>query len=207
VLTDTRFVPIHQVDLQAQLSNGILTVKPSFIQIKNSLFSAEGNFSSKQTSAIWQIENLSLDTISNFVRLPGEFAGDLNAQGSITGTFDKPQLRGEFSFVNGAINARSLDQTIAGNFNYTDARFQIITDQESPLFFYASVPYPIDPTRSKTTDKKDKFDQFEVKVKLQNSALDLLDELTQDQLTWVSGDGEINLSAIGKLDLTNQCRL
>jgi len=207
VLTDTRFVPIHQVDLQAHLSNGILTVKPSFIQIKNSLFSAEGNFSSKQTSAIWQIENLSLDTISNFVRLPGEFAGDLNAQGSITGTFDKPQLRGEFSFVNGAINARSLDQAIAGNFNYTDARFQIITDQESPLFFYASVPYPIDPTRRKTTDKEDKFDQFEVKVKLQNSALDLLDELTQDQLTWVSGDGEINLSAIGKLDLTNQVRL
>jgi hypothetical protein len=207
VMTDTRFVPIHQVDLQAHLSNGILTVKPSFIQIKNSLFSAEGNFSSKQTSAIWQIENLSLDTISNFVRLPGEFAGDLNAQGSITGTFDKPQLRGEFSFVNGAINARSLDQAIAGNFNYTDARFQIITDQESPLFFYASVPYPIDPTRRKTTDKEDKFDQFEVKVKLQNSALDLLDELTQDQLTWVSGDGEINLSAIGKLDLTNQVRL
>ena len=40
VLTDTRFVPIHQVDLQAHLSNGILTLKPSFIQIKNSLFSA-----------------------------------------------------------------------------------------------------------------------------------------------------------------------
>ena len=207
VLTDTRFVPIHQVDLQAHLSNGILTLKPSFIQIKNSLFSAEGNFSPKQTSAIWQIENLSLDTISNFVRLPGEFAGDLNAQGSITGSFDKPQVRGEFSFVNGAINARSLDQAIAGNFNYTDARFQIITDQESPLFFYASVPYPIDPTKRKITDKEDKFDQFEVKVKLQNSALELLDELTQDQLTWISGDGEINLSAIGKLDLTNQVRL
>ena len=207
VLTDTRFVPIHQVDLQAHLANGILTVKPSFIQIKNSLFSAEGNFSSKQTSAIWQIENLSLDTISNFVRLPGEFAGDLNAQGSITGTFDKPQVRGEFSFVDGAINARSLDQTIAGNFNYTDARFQIITDQESPLFFYASVPYPIDPTKRKTTDKGDKFDQFEVKVKLQNSALQLLGALTQDQLAWIGGDGEINLSAIGKLDLTNQVRL
>jgi len=210
VLTDTRFVPIHQVDLQAQLSNGILTIKPSFIQIKNSLFSAEGNFSPEKTSAIWQIENLSLDTISNFVRLPGEFAGDLNAQGSITGTFDKPQLRGEFSFVNGAINARSLEQRIAGNFNYTDARFQIITDQDSPLFFYASVPYPIDPTRRKSTDqgdKFDKFDQFEVKVKLQNSALELLDELTQDQLTWISGDGEVNLSAIGKLDLTNQVRL
>ena len=207
VMTDTRFVPIHQVDLQAHLANGILTLKPSFIQIKNSLFSAEGNFSSEQTSAIWQIENLSLDTISNFVRLPGEFAGDLNAQGSITGTFDKPQLRGEFSFVNGAINARSLEQTIAGKFNYTDARFQIITDQESPLFFYASVPYPIDPTKKKNTDKSDKFDQFEVKVKLQNSALELLDELTQDQLTWLSGDGEINLSAIGKLDLSNQVRL
>jgi len=207
VMTDTRFVPIHQVDLQAHLANGILTLKPSFIQIKNSLFSAEGNFSSEQTSAIWQIENLSLDTISNFVRLPGEFAGDLNAQGSITGTFDKSQLRGEFSFVNGAINARSLEQTIAGKFNYTDARFQIITDQESPLFFYASVPYPIDPTKKKNTDKSDKFDQFEVKVKLQNSALELLDELTQDQLTWLSGDGEINLSAIGKLDLSNQVRL
>ena len=207
VMTDTRFVPIHQVDLQAQLSNGILTVKPSFIQIKNSLFSAEGNFSPKKTSAIWQIENLSLDTISNFVRLPGEFAGDLNAQGSITGTFDKPQVRGEFSFVDGAINARSLDQAIAGNFNYTDARFQIITDNDSPLFFYASVPYPIDPTKRKTTDKGDKFDQFEVKVKLQNSALQLLGALTQDQLAWISGDGEINLSAIGKLDLTNQVRL
>ena len=207
VMTDTRFVPIHQVDLQAQLSNGILTVKPSFIQIKNSLFSAEGNFSPKKTSAIWQIENLSLDTISNFVRLPGEFAGDLNAQGSITGTFDKPQVRGEFSFVDGAINARSLDQVIAGNFNYTDARFQIITDNDSPLFFYASVPYPIDPTKRKTTDKGDKFDQFEVKVKLQNSALQLLGALTQDQLAWIGGDGEINLSAIGKLDLTNQVRL
>ena len=207
VITNTRFVPIHNINLQAQLSQGVLTVKPSSVQIKNSLISLEGNFSPKQTSAIWQIENLALDTISSFVRLPGDFAGDLNAQGSITGSFDKPEVRGEFSFINGAINARPLEQAIAGNFNYTNARLQVITDNESPLFFYASVPYPIDPERQKNRDKNDKFDEFDVRIRLKNSALQLLGALTQDQLAWMGGDGEVNLSAIGKLDLTNQVRL
>lgn len=207
VVTDTRFIPIHRINLQADLSQGVLTVKPSSLQIKNTLLSLEGNFSTKQNSAIWQIENLALDTISNFVSLPAEIAGDINAQGSITGTLNQPQFRGEFSFVDGSINARSLDQAIAGNFNYTNARLQVITDNNSPIFFYANIPYSVDTKQQKNKTKNDKIEQFEMRVKLQTPGLKFLGALTQDQLVWLGGEGEVNLSAIGKLDLTNQVRL
>ncbi len=204
VLTDSRFIPIHRVNLQANLANGVLTVQPSSVQIKNSLISLEGNFSNQQNSAIWEVENLSLDTINNLVRLPGDITGDINAQGSITGTLSKPQLRGEFSFVNASINARPIEQAIAGNFNYTGDRLQVITEQNSPLFFYASIPYSIGP---KPKQAAHTTEQFEARVRLNTDALKLLGALTQDQLTWLGGTGEVNLSAVGNLEINNQVRL
>lgn len=204
VMTDSRFIPIHRVNLQASLTDGVLTVQPSSIQVKNSLLSLEGNFSTQQNSAIWEIENLSLDTINTLVRLPADITGDINAQGSITGTLTRPQLRGEFSFVNAAVNARPIEQRIAGNFNYSGDRLQVITEQDSPLFAYASIPYSFGP---KPQNAPHKTEQFEARVRLNTDALKLLGALTQDQLVWLGGTGEVNLSAVGNLEINNQVRL
>ncbi|MFM7576121.1 MAG: hypothetical protein ACKO5Q_04150, partial [Microcystaceae cyanobacterium] len=117
VLMNTSFLPVEKINLQASLKDGVITVNPSQLEVKEAKISLEGNFSTQQNSAIWQIENLSLDTISTFLKLPGEIAGNLNAQGSIVGSLSQPQLRGSFNFVNVAVNARPVHRAIGGNFN------------------------------------------------------------------------------------------
>ncbi|MFM7189846.1 MAG: translocation/assembly module TamB domain-containing protein, partial [Microcystaceae cyanobacterium] len=208
VLMNTSFLPVEKINLQASLKDGVITVNPSQLEVKEAKISLEGNFSTQQNSAIWQIENLSLDTISTFLKLPGEIAGNLNAQGSIVGSLSQPQLRGSFNFVNVAVNARPVHRAIGGNFNLTDARLQVITDPESPIFFYSAVPLPFLRTESSKVAKTKKNRQenspdnsFEFRLKAGREALNLMGALTQDQFTVTSGEGEVNLLAKGELKL------
>lgn len=206
VINDTRFLPIHQVALQASWKKGVLTVQPSQITIKDSHIALQGNFSQEQNAAIWRIDNLALDTLGIFVKLPEELSGNFNAQGSITGNLNNPQLRGEFNFTDFAVNARLLAQPIAGNFSYSDNFLQVIADNNSPLFFYAKIPYAWN-EEAKLVQKQRQENQFDLRLRLKKDALTLIGALTQDQLVWLSGEGEVNLAAQGRLDLSQGLRL
>lgn len=203
VLNNRRFLPIHRVDLQARFQNGVMTVQPSFIDIRDARLALEGNFSAKQNAAVWSVNNFSLDTLGIFMPLPSEVAGKLNAQGSIIGTLNKPQIRGLFSVDEPALNARPLRRSLAGNFNFTQGRIQVATDGQAPLSLYANIPLvPQSKTKDTRTTKP-----FEVRLNLQSEAMQLLGALTQDQLVWLDGLGEINLNIQGELAINSHVQL
>ncbi|BFM41215.1 unknown protein [Synechocystis sp. LKSZ1] len=203
VLNNTRFLPIHRVDLQARFRNGVVTVKPSFVDLRDARLALEGNFSAKQNAAVWSVSNFSLDTLDIFLPLPSEVAGKLNAQGSILGTLQKPQIRGLFSVDEPALNARPLRRSLAGNFSFTDGRIQVATDGQSPLSFYANIPLVPQSKHHGTITTK----PFEVRLNLQSEAMQLLGALTQDQLVWLDGLGEINLNIQGELAINSHVQL
>ncbi len=200
VLNNSRFLPIQQVNLQAQLRDGKIEIRPSFIEIKDSRLALQGTFSEQKNALDWSISNLSLDTLNIFARLPADLTGILNAQGRIEGKLTTPQVMGSFSFSDPSINARPIKQTIVGQFSYTDERLQLRTDPDSPFFFSANIPLSLQPVSSSSN-------AFDIQLRLQKEALQLVGILTQDQLIWLDGDGAVNLGIKGNLALNSGFQL
>lgn len=197
VIRDQKFIPINQVQLQANLSNGVIAIETAKIQIKETLLSLDGKFSLEQIAANWNIQRLSLDTTRNFVPIPVDISGDINLAGKLEGTLFNPQIKGQFSLVDASFQGRFLNQIIAGQFNYQDQQLKLLTTDPSFVYSAISVPFPIYPDNN----------TFDIDIRLDNNALQLIGILTQEQIVLSGGEGEIIAKATGRIDLNQGLRL
>ncbi|MGA1621317.1 MAG: translocation/assembly module TamB domain-containing protein, partial [Synechocystis sp.] len=204
VLNETRFLPIQQVKLAAQLRNGQLAILPSFLAIKGSRLGAEGVLSLQQSRLQWQVKDFDSDILNAFFQLPDAVAGRLNAQGEISGTPTAPQLSGVFKFDEIALNARPVAEVVGGQFSYQDNRLQVVTSAESPLYFNAQVPFYLNP---ETAKKSDRPQTFQAELNIPPDSLELLDVVSQEQVVWLSGAGQANLKVEGELNQENGIKI
>jgi translocation and assembly module TamB len=179
-----------------------------------------GNFSMNQQNAIIKIDNFPAERLSSAFKLPIEIAGDVNLKARLGGSFFNPQLCGNATIVEGKLN-QSTVPTIYTNFNYNSARLgfnsviqnspieesksfsnnvcnsNITVDNNviEPLQIAGSIPYQL-PFAKKTPDNQN----FSINLKVQNKGMKALSILTQQQLDWVNGDGQINVLLKGKID-------
>ena len=197
VMREVQFIPINVIALDASFQDGNIAIEKAKLQIREALAEFNGNLSLAKNSAQFRLSNLSIDEVRNYVPLPLDLSGYLNAQGTLTGSIFNPKVQGDFAFLQGAINARSFEEDIRGFFDYTNSRFQVQTATTPALQFYASVPYPAIP---------DVNDRFEVRGKLGTSALKLVRAFTQGQIDWLEGEGEVILNATGNIDTTKELK-
>lgn len=201
-------IPINEVNLQARFQDGIVTVPPSFIEIRSARLGLEGEFSPQRNDARWAIENLSSDAFEALGELPLELVGTLNAQGLLRGSWAAPQLQGAFKLDELSLKARALnfnacpgtDCVLAGNFSYGDNQFRLLTDRQSPLFISAQIPF-----RWSGPPLKDK--RFNIQAHIREDAFQLLGPLTNDQVTWIGGQGDLNLGIQGVLESGSELKL
>lgn len=197
VLNETRFLPIRELKLHAQLSNGQLAILPSFIQIKESRLGAEGVLSPQQSRLQWFVKDFDSDILDSFFQMPGEVAARLNAEGEIAGTPAEPRLSGLFKFDEIALNARPVEEIVGGNFTYQDHRLHVVTSEESPLYFNAEIPFYLNPANAK---KSHQPQLFKAELNIPPDSLELLDVVSQEQIVWLSGEGTANLKVEGELN-------
>jgi hypothetical protein len=201
VIADTEVVPIDSIVLQGSLQNGVVAIDPARIQIRDSIVSFTGGLRTAtltlQPSQLI-VENLSVDTVNNFVEFPADLAGNLKARAVLSGKLLNPTIQGQYSFTDAAFGGRAIDRTLAGNFNYANSRLDLRTTDDSVIQLYASVPYPTAPNTN---------DRVTVDVKLGDEGLSLLEVFTQGQLAWLGGNGDVTLQANGRLDLSEGFRL
>jgi hypothetical protein len=189
---EIQFIAINQILLQGIYQDNTVNLNNARIQLEDTVLALQGQLSPTQPeNANFQVENLSLDTISRFINIPVDVAGVINTNGTITGTLSQPQLEGNITFSDGAYNGQALPDTIAGNYIYTDDKLQFVTTEPSSIQVDATVPYPIRPGNDTITANLD----------LGTEAFSLLNIFTQDNLTWLGGEGKATLRATGRLDL------
>ncbi|AFZ37203.1 protein of unknown function DUF490 [Stanieria cyanosphaera PCC 7437] len=189
---EIQFIAINQILLQGIYQDSIVNLDNARIQVEDATVALQGKLSPAQPeNASFQIENLSLDVINRFINIPVDIAGVINSNGTITGTLSQPQLEGNITFSDGAYNGQALPETIAGNYIYTDDKLQFATTEPSSIQVDATVPYPIQPGNDTITANLD----------LGTEAFSLLGIFTQDNLTWLGGEGTATLRATGRLDL------
>ncbi len=198
-IQDNKIIPIDRVIVQGNfernLENWVLTVQPMRVELGDTLISFVGKLGSDSTTGKFQMTKLSLETLRNFVEIPGvKLDGNINANAVLAGTINNPQIRGDISLTEGEINDQKVDE-VFGTFSLSNQRLLFATTQPSSLQVFGSVPVPPVPGEN---------EQISVNLNIGTEAIALLGLFTQKQLEWVSGEGDIKLSAKGKIDLENR---
>lgn len=194
-IQDNKIIPIQRVIVQGNFQDGFFTVQPMRLEMGDTRISFVGKLGLESTTGKFQMEKLSFDTLRNFVAIPGvKIDGNINANAVLAGNLHNPQVRGDISLTEGKINDQEIEQ-VFGTFSLSNQRLLFATTQPSSLQVFGSMPLPPVPGEN---------DQISLSLNLTTEALALLGLLTQEQIEWISGEGEIKLAAQGKLDLENR---
>ncbi|MGK7897995.1 MAG: translocation/assembly module TamB domain-containing protein [Xenococcus sp. (in: cyanobacteria)] len=198
VKEESPIINIPQILIAGDLQGTVVDLEVAKLQLENTTFSAEGKLSPQDSDLNFQVADLTLENISKFIELPVDVAGEIDVTGSVTGTIDKPQIKGEVAFLDGLFNGNPLPKQFIGQFDYDSTRLQFKTSEPSFIEVSATVPYPIIPEKS---------DLVTAEVKLEPEAFALLDIVSNGYLNWIGGTGDADLKVEARLDLEKEIPL
>ncbi|XTZ11819.1 MAG: translocation/assembly module TamB domain-containing protein, partial [cyanobacterium endosymbiont of Rhopalodia inflata] len=144
VLEDSPVISLEKLAIKGKLKNGIFNINP-MIKLNESLIQANINLTYDNNqfnlqSSTFSLNNLTLDTVSSLIAIPGDINGSIDLAGNLTGNLLKPEINGMFSLEKVVINAKLLGQSFQGNFTYNDAELELQIDK--PDFIQAHVRLP-----------------------------------------------------------------
>jgi translocation and assembly module TamB len=193
-----------KVDLHGRWQSNVLLLRDFSLLSTNSQIKLNGEFSMDRQSADIQIDRFPAERLSSLFRLPIDIAGDVDIKAHLGGTWFDPQLSGSGTISNGKLNQSDVP-AIYTDFNYNNARLgfnsvfkdstALPNSENEPMRIAGSVPYQL-PFALKPPDNQN----FVVNMRIQNEGMQTLAILTQQQLNWVSGNGQINVLLKGKID-------
>ncbi len=194
----SQYISISELLIKGNSQGSAVNLDTAKLQLEDTVLSASGQLSPQQEDIDFQVSNLTIDTISRFVKIPVDVAGKINVVGTLTGSPKQPQIVGQLSFSDGSFNGNVLPTNLAGNFDYNGERLQVDTSEPEAIQIDATIPYPIIPGKS---------DRLSADVKLEKEAFALLNPLTQSYLNWIGGEGNAELKVDARLDLNRQAPL
>ncbi len=182
---------INKIIAKGNFKDGVVNLQPVQANFADGRIAFQGQLALEGISGNLDVNNLPIATVQRFIELPVDIGGNLNLQANLGGSLFNPQVpQGQISLVNGKIQEQSLEE-IAGNFSYTDSIFQFNTTPTSSIQLQASIPYP---------PQADVNQSVSINTKFGAELLAFLTPLTQGQLEWVKGDGEIEFKVEGALN-------
>jgi len=197
-------IVLKQLVAKGSYDQGVITVQPARMELGETVLAFQGQLAQETNSGDFLLQNLSLETVSNlasnFVTIPFEIAGNLNAKGQLGGSLTNPEVtNGQVAFVDGTVNDTSLDD-VEVTFDYVDARFKFDSNKPDYLQASGNVPFPPKPDS----------DRIDINLKLATPAMALLSVVTQEQVAWVDGEdrtADIELDVSGRLELADGIKI
>ncbi|NEO41476.1 MAG: DUF748 domain-containing protein [Moorea sp. SIOASIH] len=197
-------IVVNQLVAKGSYDQGVITVQPARMELGETVLAFQGQLAQESNSGDFLLQNLSLETVSNlasnFVTIPFEIAGNLNAKGQLGGSLTNPQVtNGQVAVVDGSVNNTSLDD-IEVTFDYVDSRLDFDTNKPDYLQVSGKVPFPPKPDS----------DRIDINLKLATPAMALLSVVTQEQVAWVNGEdrtADIELDVSGRLELADSIKI
>ncbi|MGK7884199.1 MAG: translocation/assembly module TamB domain-containing protein, partial [Crocosphaera sp.] len=192
---------LTQFKAKGNWEDEILTLEPFNLQLQDSLIQFAGHIGQTTQQGQLQVINIPLETLSQWVNLPSlvTLGGQLNANMNLGGTRDNPQASGKLAIEQPSINQTLLDST-QGQFTYEKGQFNFVASsildrQSEPLTIEGTFPYVFP-----TSQQQPQSDRLSLKFQAKNEGLTLLNILSQGQLAWLGGSGEVQLNLSGKVD-------
>ncbi|GBE95081.1 translocation/assembly module TamB domain-containing protein [Nostoc cycadae] len=189
-----RFYNAKQIIAQGSFENGVLQFRPLRVELDNGLLGFTGNIGGKDQSGQLRVTNFPIALINNFVKLPVDITGNLNASAALAGGITNPQAQGELEITNGTLNQKPVESATA-SFSYINGRLNFGSNVSvagpEPVNITGSIPYQLPFATTAPASNEISLD-----VKVRNEGLALLNLLT-DQIAFEKGEGEIDLRVSG----------
>jgi len=188
-----RFYQAQQIVAKGQFQNGVLTLLPLRIESNQKLISFTGTIGGKEQSGQLQVTNFPIQLLNNFVQLPVGITGNLSGTATLAGSIENPRAIGELRLTEAKLNNKDIKSAV-GSFNYNDGRLgfgslvEVVSNEavQDPITITGIIPI--------TSENK----QITLDVNVKNDGLGLMNLFT-DQVTFVDGQGEVNLKVNGTL--------
>ncbi|MDZ8186236.1 MAG: translocation/assembly module TamB domain-containing protein [Nostoc sp. ChiSLP02] len=189
---------INQVTARGDFADGVVRLSPLSLGINQGLIAFSGQLGTEQLSGNLNIASLPLSLLQPFIeKYPLDITGQLNATANLQGSLKDPQVNGEASLANATLNQQSI-QTGQVKFNYDNARVSfdstLLLTGTQPIAVTGSIPAPLPFVAVKPDNN-----QISVNAKVNNEGLALLNVFTNNQVSWVNGEGEVDVNVQGTL--------
>lgn len=191
-----RLYKVDQVIAQGNFENGVLRLLPLRLESQNRLIAFTGNIGSTEQSGQLQVTNFPIQVLNNFVKLPVDYTGNLNATATLAGSIKNPQAKGELQIIDGTLNQKPV-QSATASFSYNDGRLNfgsnVLVSNSEPVNITGTVPYQL-PFATVAPASND----INLDVSVKNEGLALLNLLT-NQVAFEKGEGEVDLTVSGTI--------
>jgi len=191
----------ERLTVRGQWQKETLTLDPLRLEGKQGVIALSGVLSPTGQEAELTIQDVPLALFPQLVptqtRLtPG---GQLNGAIALSGSRGNPRAKGKLWIDQALLNQMPL-AAVTGNFDYQQGRLDfaletILQAKTDPLTLTGSLPYVL-PLATVQPDSPD----FQVSLRVNNDNLKILNLLSNQQLTWQGGQGQVQAQMTGQLD-------
>ncbi|MBW4689944.1 MAG: translocation/assembly module TamB domain-containing protein [Komarekiella atlantica HA4396-MV6] len=190
---------INQVVAQGSFADGIVTLSPLSVGINQGLVAFSGQLGTEQLSGQLSVASLPLSLLDPFIeRYPVDITGQVNAIANLGGSLEAPRVNGEVTLANATLNKQPV-QTGQVNFDYNNARLNfdstLLVTGTQPVAITGSVPAAL-PFAAVQPDSN----QISINASVNNEGLALLNLFTNNQVSWIDGQGQVDLNVQGTLN-------
>lgn len=196
---------LAQLTLAGRWQGENISLDPLELRSGDRFLRLSGELGPKTQQGQLQIHHVPLAPLVKAFNLPDYLRPDGNifADFQLGGSRRDPEFQGVVHIQDPRLPSVAL-QTATGNFHYQTGRldFQLqsaINRQTEPLILAGSIPYVFPFAQQLPAS-----DQFSVALRLKNDGLSLINLATNQQLTWLNGEGAMDLRLFGRLDPQNQ---
>lgn len=186
------------LQITGSYSNQLLTFLPVIIQSDDSILSLTGTFQPDRISGEVTLSNFPFSQLANILSLPDglKLEGNINSSIAISGSEVNPLAKGNIEVVDARINDNVIDKTSA-SFGFRNSRLDFLAssnllNNEESLRLIGSIPFQLFPN-SLVADNQ----LFNLDINLTRNGFNLLDIISNNQLNWLGGEGNINLNIQG----------
>lgn len=189
---------INEVTARGSFADGVVRLSPLRVGINQGLVAFAGDLGTDNVSGQLNVTSLPLSLLDPFIaKYPVDITGQVNAVANLQGSFKNPQVAGEVSLANATLNSQPV-QTGQVNFNYNNARINfdstLLLSGTQPIAITGNVPAPLPFVAVQPSN------QISVNANVRNEGLALLNLLTNNQVAWVNGQGQVDVNVTGTLN-------
>ncbi len=201
---------LQQVQVEGNFRNNVLTLLPLELRSGDRVVSYQGTIGGAEQSGQLIVEKVPVALLSELFQLPDFFGvtGEISSITTLSGSIDNPRARGAVSVTQATLNQVPV-QEVEASFSYLNSRLRFGTSvsiagsnagsntgqQSSPLTINGNIPYQLPFASTPPTDN-----QLRLNLQVQNQELAILDLLSQGQVAWGGGEGDVQLEITGEID-------
>lgn len=190
---------INQVVADGNFADGVLTLSPLRVGINGGLVAFAGQLGTEQLSGQLSVNSLPLSLLDPFIaRYPVDITGQVNAIANLAGSVANPRATGEVTLANATFNQQPV-QTGQVNFDYNNSRLNfdstLLLTGTQPIAINGSIPVALPFAAARPTNN-----QININASVNNEGLSLLNLLTNNQVAWMDGQGQVNVNVQGSFN-------